>query len=79
MKIVSWQWGHYTHSPVAILDGRDEKTLSEWLEQNKHVTTITRDRAIAYAKAIEAVLPDAMQIGDRFHLHQNLLEAVKKV
>lgn len=68
-----------THSPVAVLEGRDEKTLREWLEQNKHVTTITRDRASAYAKAIEAVLPDAMQIADRFHLHQNLLEAVNKV
>lgn len=68
-----------THSPVAILEGRDEKTLREWLEQNKHVTTITRDRASAYAKAIEEVLPDAMQIADRFHLHQNLLEAVNKV
>ncbi len=68
-----------THSPIAILEGRDEKTLREWLEQNKHVTTITRDRASAYAKAIEEVLPDAMQIADRFHLHQNLLEAVNKV
>ena len=23
-------------------------------------------------------LPDAMQVADRFHLHQNLLEAIKK-
>lgn len=68
-----------THNPIAVLDGRDEVTLKEWLEQNKHVTTITRDRASAYAKAIEEVLPDAMQIADRFHLHQNLLEAVNKI
>ena len=68
-----------THIPVAILEGRDENTLKAWLEQNKHVTTITRDRASAYARAIEKVLPDAMQIADRFHLHQNLLEAVNKI
>lgn len=68
-----------THVPIAVLDGRDGKTLKEWLEQNKHVTTITRDRASAYAKAIEEILPDAMQIADRFHLHQNLLDAVNKV
>jgi len=68
-----------THNPVAVLEGRDENTLKAWLEQNKHVTTITRDRASAYARAIEEVLPDAMQIADRFHLHQNLLEAVNKV
>lgn len=68
-----------THNPIAVLDGRDGTTLKEWLKNNKHVTTVTRDRASAYAKAIEEILPDAMQIADRFHLHQNLLDAVNKV
>ena len=67
-----------THKPVAILDGRDGKSLRQWLEENKHVKKVTRDRAGAYAKAISEVLPDAMQIADRFHLHQNLLNAVKE-
>ena len=40
--------------------------------------TITRDRASAYAKVINEELPDALQIADRFHLHQNLLEIIKK-
>ena len=52
-------------------------TLKKWLEHNKHVKAVTRDRASAYASAIEETLPAAMQIADRFHLHQNLLEAVK--
>ena len=39
---------------------------------------ITRDRASAYARVIAEELPDAMQVADRFHLHQNLLEAIKK-
>lgn len=68
-----------THKPVAVLDGRDGSTLKEWLKKNKQVTTVTRDRASAYSKAIEEVLPDCMQIADRFHLHQNLSEAVNKV
>lgn len=68
-----------THSPIAVLDGRDGATLKEWLKQNKQVTTVTRDRASAYAKAIEEILPDCMQIADRFHLHQNLMEAVNKI
>ena len=68
-----------THSPVAILDGRDGKALKEWLQNNRHVTTVTRDRASAYAKAVEEVLPDCMQIADRFHIHQNLMNAVNKV
>lgn len=68
-----------THRPVAVLEGRDGKTLKEWLRQNQHVTTVTRDRASAYAKAVEEVLPDCMQIADRFHIHQNLMDAVNKV
>jgi len=67
-----------THQPVAVLDGRDGKTLREWLKNNKHVKAVTRDRASAYAKVIAEELPNAMQIADRFHLHQNLLEAVRK-
>lgn len=68
-----------THSPVAVLDGRDGKALKEWLQENKHVTTVTRDRASAYAKAVAEVLPNCMQIADRFHIHQNLMDAVNKV
>ena len=67
-----------THTPIAVLEGRDGIALKEWLQKNKHVKVITRDRASAYAKVINEELPDAMQIADRFHLHQNLLEAVKK-
>lgn len=68
-----------THKPVAVIKSRDVESLKEGLSQNKHVTTVTRDRASAYAKAVEEILPDCIQIADRFHLHQNLLEAVNKV
>lgn len=61
------------------MDGRDGETLKGWLKKNKHVTTVTRDRASAYAKAVEEILPECMQVADRFHLHQNLLDAVNKV
>lgn len=67
-----------SHKPIAVLEGRDGTTLGEWLKSNKHVKTVTRDRASAYAKVISEILPDAMQIADRFHLHQNLLEVVRK-
>lgn len=59
-----------SHIPVAVLEGRDGSALKAWLTQNKQVTTVTRDRASAYAKAVEEILPDCMQIADRFHLHQ---------
>ncbi|WKY49223.1 transposase [Eubacteriaceae bacterium ES3] len=58
-----------THKPVAVLNGRDSNKLKFWLRQNKQVKRITRDRAGAYASAIGEILPDAMQIADRFHLH----------
>ena len=67
-----------THEPVDVLDGRDGDALREWLKRNKQVKIVARDRAGAYAKAISDELPEAMQIADRFHLHQNLLKAVKE-
>jgi len=66
-----------THKPIALLDGRDGSALKEWLKNNQHIKIITRDRASSYAKAIVEALPQAMQIADRFHLHQNLLKAIK--
>ena len=67
-----------TRQPVEVLDGRNGDALREWLRRNKQVKKVTRDRAGSYAKAISDELPGAMQIADRFHLHQNLLKAVKE-
>lgn len=67
------------HTTIDILEGRGGKALKEWLKRNKQVRTVTRDRSSAYAKAIAEELPDAMQIADRFHLHQNLMECVKDI
>ena len=67
-----------TRKPVALLDGRDGTSLREWLRHNQHVKVITRDRASEYAKAIQEELPDAIQVADRFHLYENLLQAIKK-
>jgi len=68
-----------THKPIDLLDGRDGKCLKEWLKNNQQVKIVTRDRATAYASAISEVLPEAMQVADRFHLYQNLLVAIKNV
>lgn len=66
------------HEPIALLDGRNGDSLRNWLKNSKHIKVVTRDRASAYAKVISEELPDAMQVADRFHLHQNLLETIKK-
>jgi transposase len=67
-----------TRKPVAVFDGRDGKNLKEWLQQNKQIKIVTRDRAGAYAKAINEALPEAIQVADRFHLFQNMMDTVKE-
>lgn len=61
------------HHLLALLDGRDGKALKEWLKSHPRVSVIARDRASAYAHAITDILPDAMQVADRFHILQNLI------
>ncbi len=67
------------HHLLALLDGRDGQTLKEWLKCHKKIKKIARDRASAYATAINEVLPDTIQIADRFHLFQNLVDRFKDI
>lgn len=67
------------HHLIALLDGRDAKTVEKWLLDYPKINLVTRDRASAYAKAINEVLPDCVQVADRFHLLQNLLDCLKDI
>ncbi len=67
------------HHMIALLDGRDGTALREWLKQHKKIRVVARDRASAYAKAISEVLPECVQVADRFHLLQNLMEHLKDI
>ena len=67
------------HHLIALLDGREGEPLKNWLERHKKIRLVARDRASAYAAAISAVLPDCVQVADRFHLLQNLLEHLKDI
>ena len=67
------------HHLIALLDGRDGKTFKEWLKGHTKINKITRDRASNLASAINEVLPNCVQIADRFHLLQNLLEYLKEI
>lgn len=40
---------------------------------------IARDRASTYATAIQEVLPECIQVADRFHLFQNLISKLKEI
>ncbi len=61
------------HHLLALLKGRDGNELKEWLKNHTKIHTVARDRAGAYASAIKEVLPDCLQVADRFHLLQNLI------
>jgi transposase len=65
-----------THKVIDVLMGRDSETLEKWLKGHPDIEIVSRDRASAYESAVRKVLPDAIQIADRFHITKNLLEAL---
>ncbi|MBG6138386.1 hypothetical protein IW245_004580 [Longispora fulva] len=67
-----------TRQRVDVLPGRRVEVLESWLREHPGVEVVTRDGSAAYAEAVRWVIPDAVQVGDRWHIWSNVGQAVLK-
>jgi transposase len=61
-----------------LLPERSSSSFEQWLRQHSEVTMISRDRHGLYAEGARCGAPAAQQVADRFHLVQNLTQAVER-
>lgn len=65
--------------PIDLLPDREAETLSVWLKAHPGIEMVTRDRSRTYAIGISEGAPATMQVADRWHLLNNLREALEKL
>lgn len=67
------------HRVIDLLPDRKAETAAAWMEQHPTIEMVSRDRGGDYAAAARKGAPHALQVADRFHLMQNLTNAVELV
>ncbi|MGE3538819.1 MAG: ISL3 family transposase [Candidatus Tectimicrobiota bacterium] len=65
------------HQVLDLLPDRSADSVAAWLTPHPTVTLVCRDRSALYADGMTRGAPAAVQVVDRFHLVQNLREAVE--
>ena len=65
-----------TRRPLDLLPDRSVQTVCAWLPQPPEVLIISRDRCSEDATAAQKGAPQAVQVADRWHLLNHLVEAV---
>ncbi len=67
-----------TGKPLDLLPDRTADAVLPWLKHHQEIEVVSRDRASAYADAVQRALPHATQVADRYHLVQNLREHLQR-
>ena len=63
---------------VDVLHDRSAKTTAVWLEKHPTIEIVSRDRCGLYARGARQGAAQARQVADRFHLVQNLRQAIEQ-
>ncbi|WP_430641452.1 ISL3 family transposase [Bradyrhizobium centrolobii] len=61
---------------IDLLPNRNANAVASWLGRHPGIEVIARDRAGIYSEGARRGAPEATQVADRFHLLQNLGEAL---
>jgi transposase len=67
------------HRPTDVLETDKSEEFKGWLRRRPGAEVLARDRDGAYAAAGREAAPDALQVADRFHLVQNVTDAMKEL
>jgi len=63
---------------VDVLPDRSAAATASWLKERPEVEIVSRDRCGLFAQAAREGAPQARQVADRFHLLQNLRQAIER-
>jgi transposase len=68
-----------THQVIDLLPERTTESAATWMQNHPEIQYVSRDRGNDYAQAVRKGAPQARAVADRFHLYQNLVEAIEPV